>query len=347
MNISSITKTGFMKRITLEDIAKDTNLSLATITRVIHENGYVSIKNKDTIRASIKKLGYVPNKVARGLRNQRTDLIGHVMGLNDNPLTSRMADAIHSVFDGAGYHVISALVRDSNKDEKSILENLAGFMVEAVIFNAIPTCGDDVFRWLISQGISIVLIERIRNVEGIDVVSPDNENGSEIAVRHFIDKGHADIAYIGVEPEWGIAEKQRYDGFYKAMSKCGRDVQKHFVVLTPYYSIENGYTAMEAMFNRGALPTAIFTTSDLLACGVLQCLYGKGLRVPDDISIIGYDNTLADACVPPFSSIDMRPEQIGQAALEMICERKSQSGMGSRYKYITPFLVDRGSVRSV
>ena len=336
-----------MKRTTIADIADETNLSLATVSRAIHNNGYVSDINRTIIRTAVDKLGYVPNKMARGLRNQRTDLIGHVMGLSANPITARMADAMHSVFEEAGYHVITAMVRDNNRNERSILENLAGFMVEAIIFNTILSCDDDIFRWLVAQGISVVLIERERHIDGIDIISPDNIFGAHMAVQHLVDSGHRNLLYIGVEPEWGTVEKLRYDGFLQAVKKNELPPQEQDEKLVKNYTIENGYAAMSDVFKNSRLPTAIFATSDLLACGVLQCIYDKGLRVPDDISIIGFDNTLADSCVPPFSSIDMRPDQIGMAALEMIQDRKSYKNIGSRYKYIEPFIADRGSVRRI
>ena len=337
-----------MKRVTIEDVAKEAGISPTTVSRAMRNNGYVSKENRDAIKTAVAKLGYVPNKVARGLRSQKTNLIGHVMGLNtSNPLTSRMADAMHEIFEQAGYHVMTVLIREGGNLMQSVIDELLGQMVEAIIFNAIIKCDVDVIGRVISQGVQAIMVERTCGINGIGVISLDSIEGAGIATRHLIDNGHKKIAFFGVHPDFDIVEKQRYEGFRKTMTDAGLTVPEHLVYMTPDYSIEYGYDAMEYIYKKGDLPTAIFATSDLLASGALQCIYRHKIRVPDNISIVGYDNTLSRSCAPPFSSIEMHPEQIGQAALKMIRENAEKPYAASGYVNILPTLIDRGSVLAI
>ena len=335
-----------MKRVTIEDVAREANISPATVSRALRNNGYVSMENRNVIHAAVKKLGYVPNKVARGLRNQKTNLLGHVMGLNsENPLNSRMADAMHEIFEKAGYHVITAMIKDSGGYGRTVIEDLLGQMVEAIIFNAIVKCDNEVINKVISQGVPVVMIERSLDIDGIGVISLDSIEGAGIATRHLIENGHKKISYIGVSPEFDIVEVHRYAGYRQTMAAAGLAIPEHLVYLTPDYSIEFGFEAMQSIYEKGDLPTAIFATSDLLASGALQCLYQHRIRVPEDISIVGYDNTLSHSCAPPLSSIEMHPDQIGLATLKMIQERSEKPYGAASHINILPTLIDRGSVR--
>ena len=337
-----------MTRITIEDVAKEAKISTATVSRVIHNNGYVSKKSRNIILSAIKKLGYVPNKVASGLRSQKTNIIGHVMGLSSfNPLSARYADAIHEVFEKAGYHVLTVLLRGSGGCEQTIFDDLMGQMVDAIIINAIYTSENDIISRVVAQGVPVVMIERFRDISGIDIININNLEGAATATRHLIANGHLKIAFIGVYPGYGAVEKQRFAGFKQTMDYAGLEVPEHFVHLTSDYTIDCGYRVMESIYYNGDIPTALFTTSDLLACGALQSLYKHNIKVPDDISIVGYDNTLSRSGAPPFSSIEMHPEMIGEAALKMIEERNELSFKETKQFNITPTLIDRNSVITV
>ena len=334
-----------MKKVTICDVSKETKLSPTTISRVIHNNGYVSKANKVIVEQAVDKLGYVPNKVAQGLRNQRTNFIGHVMFLSsENPIAARIADALLTASEKAGYHVLTAFRRDDTVNERELVKDLVGQMTEAIVFNT-TLFNDDIARWVVSQGIQVIIIDRPYEIEGTDAIFLSNFEGARLATRHLIDNGHKKIAFIGNNLEMGPREVQRYQGFCTTIDDAGLTMQEHWVKLMPNYTIDYGYYAMEDILKNENRPTGVFVTSDLYACGVLQCAYSHGLNIPGDLSIVGYDDTLARSCAPPLSSIDLHAEMIGQTVIDMILER--QAGKTSLSRHIPTSLIERRSVKNI
>jgi len=270
--------------VTITDIAKKAGVSPATVARVIHNNGYVSKDKQHVIEQVIKTLGYVPNKVARGLRNRKTNFIGHILPLSgENPFFTRVGSAINSAAEAAGFHVLTAISHGNPDKEQLLIEDLVGLMVEAIIFTAQTTCSTELIEWVLSQGVQVVMIERPRDISGIDIVLLDGFEGSRLAARHLHAHGHSKIAFIGVDSKRHFVDEQRYKGFLSATSQYGWNIPAHWIRLLPDYTVAYGYEAMEGILATEEYPTAVFAGSDILACGALQCLYENHLRVPDDI----------------------------------------------------------------
>lgn len=337
-----------MSMVRISDISKAVHVSPATVARVVHNNGYVSDEKRKVIAQAIKDLGYVPNRVARGLRNQKTNYVGHVLPLSSvNPFFTRIGTAFHVAAEAAGYHVLTVVSQGNAEKERMMIEDLVGLMVEAIVFTAQTSCSTDVIRWVLSRGIPVIMIERPRDISNIDVVLLDSYEGSRLAIEHLISNGHRKIAFIGSKPEKHFVESQRYNGFTATMSQHDLKTPDHWIKLMYDYTVECGYSAMESILGSGDIPTSVFAASDLLACGVLQCLYQHGLRVPHDMSLVGYDNTLADLSVPALTSIELQPDQVGKSAIDLILERKKGFRIGAKTVTLIPRLVDRGSVAQI
>lgn len=335
-----------MKLITIADIAKKSGASPATVARVVHKNGYVSKEKRKLVEGVIQELGYVPNRVARGLRNQRTNSIGHVLPLsNENPIFTLIGSAVNAAAESAGFHVLTITTQGDPAKERMLIEDLVGLMVEAIVFTAETSCSAEDIEWVLSHGIPVVMLERPRNISGIDVVLLDSFEGARLAVEHLHDSGHRKIAFIGVNPERHFVDLRRYKGFLSAAEQYAMEIPEQWIYLMPDYQVQYGFQAMESLLAGGVLPTCIFAASDILASGALQCLYAHKIRIPDDISIVGYDNTLSLSSVPPLTSIELQPQQIGASAIELILERKNGLRTGARSITLSPSLVERHSVK--
>ncbi len=336
-----------MQAIKVSDIAKMANVSPSTVARVLNGSGYVSDSKRRIIEEVINRLGYVPNKVAQGLKKNSTNIIGHVLPSSYvNPFFGQVADAIDKAAENMGYHVLTMVTQMDDAKEKEHVEDLVSHMVEAVIFTAETGRKTEVIEWLVNLGIPVIMIERPRNVSGIDKVLIDNKEGSYIATSHIIAKGHRHIGYIGRTADMTV-EIERYEGYCTALSQAGLQIEEKHVLFVPKYTVEYGFEAARHIMETNNPPTAIFAASDVFACGAIQYLYKKGLRIPDDISLVGYDDTLASFLSPPITSLAFPMEEIGKVTIQMILERKRDNRKSAKTVTLTPMLADKGSVKEI
>jgi LacI family transcriptional regulator len=193
------------------------------------------------------------------------------------------------------------------------------------------------------------MIERTLDLPLVDRIQVDDLNGAKGAVGHIIAKGHRRIGFIGSQTIFPHSEVEnlRYQGYISAFLEANLDMKEEYVCLTSNYSAEAGYQAAEALIQLPSRPTAIFATSDLLIAGVLQCFQKYGIKVPEDISLVGYDDTLSALLPPPITSVGLAHETIGEQALLLIQERLSDRKAPSQSILIDTVLIDRNSVKDL
>ncbi|GHU83509.1 LacI family transcriptional regulator [Clostridia bacterium] len=332
----------------IADIAAAANVSPATVARVVSNSGYVSEGKRQQVNRVIDELGYVPNRIASSLRKNKPYFIGHVMLVSsENPFFARIGSAVNDAAEKAGYHVLMASRQADAARERAVIENLLGLMVDAIIFTGDLSSDTKTINWVLSRGVPVVMVERPRHGSSVDAVLLDSYAGAAMAVEHIIAAGHRDIGFIGLKYQKPEVEYQRYNGFACAMRGAGLKIRSEWVRYASEYTVEDGRKATEELLAQNRLPTAVFVTSDVIACGALQAFYSKGMRVPEDMSIVGFDNTLSSLCTPPLTSIDMQLEQAGTTAVDMIVERKRDGREGVKTVTFSPVLINRGSVRQI
>lgn len=330
--------------ISIGAVAKLARVSPATAARVINNNGYVSQEKQAAVMRAIEELGYIPNLMAGNLRRKRSNFIGYMLPvLSENPFFTRFGNAFDQAAQEAGYQVLTAITHEDPDREKQLVTSLVGMMVEAIVFLG-SMLGSDTIQWVLSQGVPVVMIEQPGKVYGADSIAIDNYQAVQISLNHVISRGHRKIGFIGRAFRDSIVE-QRYRGFMDGMQEHGLEPLSKNVCTMPDYSVEYGRQAIFRMLDGGDPPTAVVTTSDMLACGALQGLYERGLRVPDDISLVGFDNTVSALSAPPLTSMELQPDLIGAAAVDMVIERRQKERTSSKTVIFSPVLVDRGSVK--
>ena len=175
----------------------------------------------------------------------------------------------------------------------------------------------------------------------------DSLEGARLAAAHIVSKGHRDITYIGAHPSRHQVETNRRNCFIQALTAQTVSVPPCWTQLTADYSAPWGYEAMERILSKGSPPSCVFAASDVLASGVLQCAHTHKLRAPDDLSLVGYDNTLASLLTPALTTIELQPSLIGRAAIDMVLERTQQKRASAKSVTLSPVLIDRDSVRTL
>ncbi|MDR0403376.1 MAG: LacI family transcriptional regulator [Treponema sp.] len=336
-----------MAAVLIKDVALHAGVSLATITRVVNKQGYVSAETRKRVENSIETLGYVPNHMARALKNNRTGVIGNMMSLEaDNPFCAKISLALKNAAAEYSYQILPVYSEEDKHREEHLIRELVGRMVEGIIFTGIIKSNRKVIKTVLSGHRPIVMIERPLNIPGTDKILIDDFSGAALAARRFLEFGHRVCGFIGRDTATGTVEAKRFDGFKQTLEENGLSLPGKNAGFVQGYGAKFAYDAMEKIIKKAGknLPTAFFITSDVLVCGAMQYLYQAGLRVPEDISIIGNDNTLSVLCSPPVTTIAIPYEEIGRTALSMLWERREQHRGTDRTVTLKPFLLERESV---
>ncbi|MDR1288181.1 MAG: LacI family transcriptional regulator [Treponema sp.] len=336
-----------MSNARIQDVAAHAGVSLATITRVVNNREYVAPQTRERVQQSIKALGYVPNRMAKALKNSRTGIIGNVMPLVVGSIVNSMiSQSLRNTAASYGLLVLPMYAEPDPAREEHLLQELIGRMVEGIIFTNTAWAGRNTIKAVISNNIPVIMVERPLDVTGVDKVVWDNIAGSTIAASHFFSQGHRSAGFIGRQLGAERDEKDRLEGFVGYYQKAGIKLRGKNIRLVPEYDIEHGYRAMKDIIAQGSKnrPTGCYITSDTLLCGALQCLYEAGIRVPEDLSIISHDNTYSAMCSPPITTVAIPYEEIGKTAISMFWERRQQNRHYDKTVTLSPFLVDRNSV---
>jgi LacI family transcriptional regulator len=329
-----------MANIGIKDVAKHAGVSSATITRFVNNSGYVSTQTRKRVQKSIDILGYTPNRMAKALKNNRTGIIGNVVPLSaENPFYDSVSTALRDAALEYDYQILP-LYHQPELEEKLINE-LTGNMAEGIIFTSVMYLKPRVVKKIIANNTPVIMIERPVSVAGADKIILDEIEGSSLAASHFIARGHHSLGAMVIR----IGSRDRFAGFAETVKRNGLVLQEKNVVFVEESTVEQGYKAMkQIMEQRGKYPTGCFIPSDVLLLGALQYLYSVKLRVPEDISLIGYDNTLSAHCSPPITAIAIPFDILGRTAISLFRERREQKRTVDRSVRIKPFLLDRGSV---
>src|SRR5215210_4209409 len=328
---------------TLADIAASAGVTPMTVSRVVNGNGYVSAETRERVLSAVSALNYRRNSLARGLKRQRTDTIGLVLGDIANPFAAELARAVREVMTGRGYNVFICVSEHSAREDIAAFESLADHRVDGVIVaTRANKLGNDRLAEMIEGGIPIVLIGRDFHHPNADLIAADNLRGGYDATAHLISLGHKNIGFIGVTPTSGVGLR-RYHGYLEAMREHGLKVDERVIVgraddgdQWPGYSTESmGYEGMKKLLSLRKRPTAVFARNDFTAVGAMSAVKEAGLKIPDDIAIVGYDDVpLAAHTTPPLTTVRQPTREQGKTAAEFLLRRMDAASPAPREERI-------------
>jgi DNA-binding LacI/PurR family transcriptional regulator len=298
----------------------------------------VSPGRRDAVTRAAAELGYRPNAMARSLVQRRTHMIGVMLSDLHNPF---FADVVAGIQDEAARTGYKVLVNTGNRAaaaEADAMETLLQLRADGIILTS-PVLGDDVILQA-SREVPVVLVGRDGGALSVDSVTNDDHAGAEMAVEHCVSLGHRRIAHIDGGHGAGAPDRRR--GYEAAMKRLGLGAQ--VLVVDGTYTEEGGHRGCLVLLGQRPRPTAIFAANDLAAIGALNAIEESGLKVPDDVSLVGYDNTsLAALRHISLTTLHQPRLEMGRLALATLRERMDDGRAQLRRVVLIPTLVVRAS----
>lgn len=303
---------------TIKDIAQKTGLGLATISSYLN-GGNVREKNRVKIELAIEELHYEVNEMARGLKTNRTKMIGIIIPELNNIFCAEIITEVEDVLRGRGYATMICDCRTDEHREKEAVEFLKKRRVDGVIAMPSGNSGKH-FADLIQEGIPVVLLDRKLEDVDCDCVLVENQNGAKEAVSRLIMAGHRKVGII-TGPEHVFTAKERLLGYCEAMKEAGIPVDSSLISHNQY-TIAGGISGLRELVKQNADMTAVFVANYELTMGVVIEANELGLRIPEELSVIGFDNVeFARACVPRLSIVSQPTKEIARKVSETLLTR--------------------------
>lgn len=309
-----------------------------TVSRVINGSGYVSDETREKVLAAVKKMNYRRNGLARNLKRQRTETVGLVIGDISNPYSTELANAVRESLSFRGYNLFICISEYSAKEDISAFDSLVDHNVDGLIIATRSNQeGDKRLFEIADSGVPMVVVGRDFKHGSVDSISADNFSGGFEATQHLIDLGHKRIGFIGASFE-NRTRLKRLQGYVAALTKNKISIDERLITGrkgtaadAPGYSTEAiGYEGMKRLLSLPKPPTAVFARNDFTAVGAISAAKEAGLRIPQDLAIVGFDDTpLALHTTPPLTTVRQPMKRQGQLAAEMLLRRISGDGDGA------------------
>lgn len=316
--------------VTLADIAQRAGVATMTVSRVINENGYVSHETRERVLKVVREMNYRRNALARGLKRQRTETIGLVLGDIANPFGAELARGVREVLTERGYTLFMCVSERSAREDMAAFDSLADHRVDGIIVaTRASKLGNDRLVEIVEMGIPVVLIGRDFRHPMADLVTADNLRGGYEAVTHLISLGHRRIGFVGASLST-VSGLRRFQGYVDALREHGLPMDESLIVgssegreqMPGYATEEMGFECMNRLLEHREPPTAIFARNDITALGAISAIKSAGLSIPQDIAVVGYDDIpLARHTSPPLTTIRQPTREQGRLAGELILRR--------------------------
>jgi len=330
---------------TIREVAEHAQVSVATVSHVINRTRFVDPETQERVYQAIKTLGYRPNLLARSLRRRETHTIGLLVPDNANPFFAEFARVVEDAGFAQGYSVILCNSDRSETKEETYIDVLLAKQVDGLIVIS-STDRIDLLQRVIDVGVPLVVVDRNLADLPVSQVLVANEQGGYLAGQYLIGLGHRRFVCIGgpsnANPSWG-----RVVGFTRALHEAGVVLQPEAIVAGDF-RYAGGEAGMHTLLDRGLDFTAVFAANDLMAIGALVTLQRAGLRVPADISVIGFDNILqAATMIPSLTTIEQPVNELGQATVRLLLDQIMKRTTEPRSLTIPTRLVERESCRPI
>lgn len=330
--------------VTIRDVSKLAGVSVATVSRVVNGNKWVAEATRNRVLDAMSELGYQPNSFARSLATNRSDTIGMVVGNLSGPFFGTMMQRAERVIRDAGKHLIVTSGHASLAEERDAVQFLLKRRCDALIVHLDLMPDDELIQLSERAGLPIILVNRRIPALADRCVSMDHEAGGRLATRHLLDQGHRRIAHI-TGPLFKTDAQARLRGYRQALEEAGIPFDEGLIVESDYLE-SGGVRALETLQQRQAAFSAIVSGNDLMAIGAINALRQQGVRVPDQCSVVGYDDVVMSAyVVPALSTVRVPVDDFGAEAARLalsLCDGANASPM-----HFTPELIVRGSTQAL
>lgn len=309
-------KRSISEPVTIIDVARAAGVSYATVSRVINNEEYVKAETRERVTAALNRLGYVVNRQARSLRGGRTHTVGLLVRGLDTGYIGEIVRGIDRALVEQQYDLMLYTTHWRQNNEAAYVETLTRGMVDGLLL-VLPRTPENYLEWLQVQRFPYVLIDH----QGTDSTGPavgaTNLLGGQTATKYLLTLGHRRIGFITGNLKLGCAQ-DRLEGYRTALQAHGVPYDDRWVVTGDFLQ-PSGYAAATTLLQRTPRPTAIVASNDVMAFGVMEAARDHGLRIPEDISIIGFDDIPQAASVhPPLTTIRQPLEEMGRVAAQLL-----------------------------
>ncbi|PKO05535.1 MAG: LacI family transcriptional regulator [Chloroflexi bacterium HGW-Chloroflexi-3] len=328
---------------TIREVAQLADVSVTTVSHVINRTRFVSEETEKRVLSAMQELNYRPNTLARSLRRGETHTIGLIVPDSANPYFAEVARLMEKQAFKAAYSTILCNSDNDLEKERSYTEVLINKQVDGIIFMA---CGDDILSLeeLVYRQIPSIVVDRFFAQVDVDSVVSDNFQGGYLATDHLINSRHTKIAIIR-GPSNINPSARRFHGYLQALQDAGMTSEPDLIKSGDFHP-QSGYQAAQELLKLPEPPDAIFACNDLMAIGALHAAYEAGINVPDELSIIGYDNIeLAAFTQPALTTIAQPIHSLAELSVHLLLERIDHPDCPPKHEILSNQLITRSSTR--
>ncbi|MFQ5834484.1 MAG: LacI family DNA-binding transcriptional regulator [bacterium] len=333
---------------TIKDVAQRAGVSVATVSAVINKSRFVSDELVGKVLKAINKLNYYPNRIARGLKTRNSRTVAYIIPDINNPIFARVTRGVQDTMEEASYDVSLYNTDFSDKKLFRHLTTILESRVSGIILSAWHSPKVKEATSLIQNlNIPLVIVHSPRNIDNVDSILVDDKKGAHEATYNLIRLGHKRIVSLGVKDS--TTSRLRGEGYKKALLENGLAQEKDLIVQTDSFSPDDAFLTMQELYESNLDFTAIFAYSDLLAVGAAEATLERGLRIPEDISIIAFDDTYSSLASPKLTTMHVPNHEMGIRAAQILLERLNSSSVTEPpiREEIIPTFIERKSTRDL
>jgi DNA-binding LacI/PurR family transcriptional regulator len=323
---------------TIVDVAARAGVSKSLVSLVMRGAPNVSDEKREAVTRAAEEIGYRPNAVARSLVRSRSFVIGVMVSDLHNPYFTEVIDGIEAAARASGYHALFNSGERTAVGETEAIDTLLQLRTDGVVMAGPVLATRKIAD--VAASVPVVVVARHSRSPAHDSITNDDRMGARLAVDHLVALGHRHIAHV--DGGTGAGAAQRLAGFLEAMARHG--LTRSATVVPGSFTEEGGREGVTALREGRAQATGVFVGNDLAAVGALDAFHQHGLRVPEDVSLVGYDNiALAGLGHINLTTIDQPRREMGVTAVRLLLERRDEDRHKARHVVVPPALVVRGS----
>jgi LacI family transcriptional regulator, purine nucleotide synthesis repressor len=328
----------------IKQVAAQAGVSTTTVSHVINDTRFVANETRERVFAAMESLNYAPSLVARSLKVKETNSIGMLVTTSSNPFFAEVVRGVERYCFEQGYNLMLGNTEGQTETALSYLKMMLRKRVDGLLI----MCSEgqqEVFKqldWL--DNLPVVVMDWGLDSDRVDLIADNSHLGGYLATRHLIALGHRDIGCI-MGPAGRAPATQRLAGFEQAMGEAQLTVLPEWLQAGEF-DCASGFNAMQTLLAQPERPSALFVFNDMMAMGAISAIHQAGLKVPEDISLVGYDNVeLAQYLSPPLTTINQPKEALGRLAVTRLLARINGQQIENRLITLEPDLVIRQSCR--
>ncbi len=322
-------------------MADRAGVSIATVSRTFADPQTVSSGLRLRVQEAARALGYRPSRAARALRMGTSQTVGVVIPDLQNPFFTEVVHGAEGVLQAAGYTLLLSNSDESPERERTNLETLRAEGVAGIVFvpiNAARSC----YRQVLAPPVHVVAVDRSPSNLRVDLVTVDNVQGARLAVAHLVALGHPEVALLG-GPSRHSTARERELGYLDGLRLAGLRARPECIYRADFRE-GGGYDGMKALLALRRRPAAVFVANNLMTLGAFRALHEAGVRIPDEIAIVGFDDMpWATSLSPPLTAVSQPATEIGSTAAGLLLDRIARPDRASRHVILATKLVVRAS----